>query len=151
MNTGPWSSCPWWRCQMEKFSMLLSLCEGNPLVTGEFPSQSSVTWSFDVFFDWGLNKRLSKQSRCLWFQMPSCSLWCYCNATASDLNTLRFETKRPTFADSIFKCIFFLLENHWTFEFHCFLFLKGPINQPLVEVMAWSQTDKKALMKAKFL
>ena len=30
--------------------------------------------------------------------------------TASDLNTLRSETKWPTFADSIFKC-FFLNEN----------------------------------------
>ena len=26
-----------------------------------------------------LNKRLSKQSRHRWFEMPSCSLWCHCN------------------------------------------------------------------------
>ena len=26
---------------MEAFSMLLALCEGNPLVTGEFPSQKA--------------------------------------------------------------------------------------------------------------
>ena len=24
-------------------------------------------------------KRLNKQSRCQWFEMPSCSLWCHCN------------------------------------------------------------------------
>ena len=29
----------------------------------EFTSQRPVTWSFDVFFDLRLNKRLSKQSR----------------------------------------------------------------------------------------
>ena len=32
--------------------------------TGEFPAQKPVTWSFYVFFDMRLNKRLSKQSRC---------------------------------------------------------------------------------------
>ena len=29
---------------------------------GEFPAQRPVTWSFDVFFDLRLNKRLSKRS-----------------------------------------------------------------------------------------
>ena len=48
---------------METFSALLDLCVGNSPVTGVFPSQRSVTWSFDVFFDLCLNKRLSKQSR----------------------------------------------------------------------------------------
>ena len=32
-------SDPWWRHQMETFSALLALCEGNSPVTGEFPSQ----------------------------------------------------------------------------------------------------------------
>ena len=36
---------------METFSALLALCEGNPPVTGGFPSQRPVTWSFDVLFD----------------------------------------------------------------------------------------------------
>ena len=49
----------WWRHQMETFSALLALCEGNPPVTGGFPSQRSATESFDVFFDLRLNKRLS--------------------------------------------------------------------------------------------
>ena len=52
-----------WRHQMQMFSALLDLCEGNPPVTGGFPSQRSVTQSFDVFFDLRINKQLSKQSR----------------------------------------------------------------------------------------
>ena len=32
------------------------------------------------FFDLCLNKRLNKQSWGWWFEMPSCSLWCHCNA-----------------------------------------------------------------------
>ena len=65
--------CTWWRNQIEKFSALLAICEGNSLVTGEFPSQRPVTRSFDVFFDLRLNQRLSKQWR---FDTTSCSLWC---------------------------------------------------------------------------
>ena len=52
----------WWRHQMETFSELLAICAVNSPVTGEFPSQRPVTWSFDVFFDLRRNKRLSKQS-----------------------------------------------------------------------------------------
>ena len=33
----------WWYHQMETFSALLALCEGNPLVTSGFPSQRLVT------------------------------------------------------------------------------------------------------------
>ena len=57
---------------METFSPLLVICEGNPPVTGEFPSQRPVTQSFPVFFDLHLNKPLSKQSRRWWFETPSC-------------------------------------------------------------------------------
>ena len=39
-----------WRHQMETFSMSPALCEGNPPVTGGFPSQRPVKQSFDVFF-----------------------------------------------------------------------------------------------------
>ena len=46
---------------------------------GEFPTQSPVTRSFDVFFDLCLNKRLSKQSWGWWFETPSWSLWRQCN------------------------------------------------------------------------
>ena len=53
---------------------------GNSLVTSDFSSQRPVTWRFDIFFDLRLNKQLSKQSRWWWLQMPSCLLWCHCNA-----------------------------------------------------------------------
>ena len=69
----------WWRHQMEIFSALLALCAGNSPVTGEFPAQSPVTRSFNVFFDLCLNKQLRKQSRRLWFETPSRSLWRHCN------------------------------------------------------------------------
>ena len=38
----------YWRRQMETFSELLALCEGNPSMTGRFPSQRPVTelWRF---------------------------------------------------------------------------------------------------------
>ena len=39
----------WWRHQMETFSALLALCEGNSPVTGGFPSQRSVTWELWCF------------------------------------------------------------------------------------------------------
>ena len=70
----------WWRHQRETFSALLAICAGNSLVTGEFPTQRPVTQSFDVFFDVRPNKRLSKQSWDWWFETPSRSLWCHCNA-----------------------------------------------------------------------
>ena len=72
---------PWWRHQMETFFASLALCEGNPPVTGGFPSHRRVTRSFDVFFNLCLNKRLSKQSGRWWFQTPSRSLWRHCNAS----------------------------------------------------------------------
>ena len=60
---------------METFSALLALCPGNSPVTGEFPSQMPVTRSFDAFFDVRLNKGLSRQLRCWWFEKSSRSLW----------------------------------------------------------------------------
>ena len=48
---------------------------------GEFPTQRTVTRSFDVFFDLRLNKRLSKQSWGWWFETLSLSLWRHCNGT----------------------------------------------------------------------
>ena len=56
----------WWRHQMETFFALLALCEGNPPVTGGFPTQSRVTQS--------------KQSRRYWFETPPPSLWRHCKA-----------------------------------------------------------------------
>ena len=64
---------------METFSTLLALCAGNLPVTSEFTAQRPVMWGFDVFFDLGLNKRLSKQSWGFWFETPLRSLWRHCN------------------------------------------------------------------------
>ena len=57
---------PCWCHQMKTFSASLTLCAGNSLVTGEFPSQRPVTRSFDVFCDLYLNKQLSKHSWGWW-------------------------------------------------------------------------------------
>ena len=46
---------------------------------GEFSTQSSVTRSFDLFFDLRLNKRFSKQLWGWWFETPPLSLWHHCN------------------------------------------------------------------------
>ena len=70
---------PLWRHQMETFSALLALCAGISPFTGEFPSQSTVTRSFDVFFDLRLDIRLNKHSWGWWFEMPSCTLWRHSN------------------------------------------------------------------------
>ena len=60
-------------------NLLLAICAGISPVTGEFPSQRPVTWSFNVFLDLRLNKRLSKQSRRRRFKTPPRSLWRHCN------------------------------------------------------------------------
>ena len=65
---------------METFSVLLALFAVNSPVTGEFPSQTPVTRSFDVFFYIRLNKRLSKQSRRRWFETSSRLLGRHCNS-----------------------------------------------------------------------
>ena len=78
-----------WRHEMEICSALLALCAGNSQVTGEFPSQRPVTWSFDVFFDLRLTKRLSKQSRRRWFETPSHSLWRHCNVVPNSDPVIR--------------------------------------------------------------
>ena len=78
----------WWRHQMKTFSALLAICARNSPVTGEFPSQTPVTRSFDVFFDLHQNKRLRQQSWGWWFVTPSCSLWRHCNDTLACRCTL---------------------------------------------------------------
>ena len=69
----------WWRHQMETFSVLLAISEGNSPVPGEFPTQWPVTRSFDIFFDMRLNKRLSKQWWGWWFETLSRPLWRHYN------------------------------------------------------------------------
>ena len=77
------SSCRWfyrqWRSHDVIVIYLWSWWRGNifrvagPLtITGEFPSQTPVTRSFDVSFDLRMNKQLSNQSK-------QRSLWRHCN------------------------------------------------------------------------
>ena len=47
--------------------------------------RSPVTRSFDIFFDLRLNKRLSKQSWCWWYETLSCPLWHHCNALGQNV------------------------------------------------------------------
>ena len=68
---------------METFSASLAICAGNSPITGEFSSQRAVIWSFDIFFDLCLNKRLSKLSWCWWFETPSRSLWRHSSVVVS--------------------------------------------------------------------
>ena len=79
----------------ETFSALLALCVGNSRATGEFPSQKTVTRSFDASFDLRLNKRLSKQSWGWWFETPSHSLWRHCNVSKGWSATGRQNVLRP--------------------------------------------------------
>ena len=76
---------PWWRHQIETFAALLAICVRNSPVPAEFTAQRPVTRNFDVFFDLRLNKRLSKQSRGWWFEMPSRPSWYYCNAASRNI------------------------------------------------------------------
>ena len=74
-----WCICAsWWRHGIETYPRCWDFVRGIQS-TGGFPSQRPVTRSFDVFFHLRLNKRLSKQSRRLWFETPSRSLWRHCN------------------------------------------------------------------------
>ena len=61
----------------------------NSPVTDEFQSHRPVTRSFDVFFDLRLNKQLSKQTRRLWFETPSLSLWRHCNVVLNSDPVIR--------------------------------------------------------------
>ena len=82
----------WWHHWMETFATLLALCDGNPPVTGGFPSQRPVMRSFHNFFHLCLNKRLSKQSIHPWFEMPSRSLWRHCNVLRKCMSVWHLQT-----------------------------------------------------------
>ena len=79
-STSVFSQESWRRHQMETFSALLAIYAGNSPVPDHVPAQRPVTWSFDVFFDLRLNKRLSKQSWGWWFETLMRPLWRHCNA-----------------------------------------------------------------------
>ena len=79
----------------EQYSAPLALCAGNSLVTGEFPTQRSVTQSFGLCFDLCPNKRLSKQSWGWWFKTPSCPLWRQSNGQVLHVGHLHIHVRVP--------------------------------------------------------
>ena len=95
---------------METFSPLLALCEENPSITSGFPSQRSITQSFVVFFDLHLNTLLRKQSRCQWYEMPSCSLWHHCNLKKKSVKK-PYQNRRKYQADSFIPPLNFIFDN----------------------------------------
>ena len=106
LNTSPTN--PWWRHQMETFSALLAICAGNSPVTGELPAQRPVTRSFDVFFDLRLNKRLSKQSWCWWFETLSRPLWRHCNALLVKQNKSIWRRQTAWYSSNPLECLILL-------------------------------------------
>ena len=83
----------WWYHQMKVCPTFLVLCEGNPPITGGFPSYRPMRRSFDVFYLRPKNC-LSKQSRRQWLETPSRSLWCHCNVFGA-LVTVESTTGLP--------------------------------------------------------
>ena len=94
---------PWWRHQMETFSALLALCEGNSPFPSEFLSQRPATRNFDVSFNLRLNKRLSKHLRQQWFKTRS--LWSHCNA-GNDMGINKRQTITRTNHKPVYFCIY---------------------------------------------
>ena len=74
-----WASS--WPCHgMMTFSILLALCEGNPPVTGGFPSQRAVMWSLYVFF---ILASISDKQSVEWLGIGDTMtfVWHHCNVT----------------------------------------------------------------------
>ena len=66
----------WWRHQMETFSAYWPVVQE---ITGHRWIPRTKASDADHWYFLRLNKQLSKQSRCRWFEMPSRSLWRHCN------------------------------------------------------------------------
>ena len=64
---------------MKTFYAILAFVRGIHRLAVDSPSQRPVMRSLEVFVYLCLNKRMSKQSRRWWFEMPSCTLWRHCN------------------------------------------------------------------------
>ena len=78
----------------ENIFRVTGLLWGEPPATGGFPSQRPMTWSFDIFFDLRLNKRLNKLVRLRRFETPSRSLWRHCK----DLVVLEYSVREGWFS-----------------------------------------------------
>ena len=142
--------------EMETFSVLLALCEGNPPVICGFSSQRPVSWSFGVFYDLRLNKQLNKQSIHRWIETPSHSLWRHCNGSHGISSSWVFCTQflatlthwdrdemknisQMTFSNafSSMKMFEFRLQFHWTLfpRVQLTIFQRRPGDKPLSETM----------------
>ena len=80
-----------WRHQMKTFSALLTLCEGNPPVTGGFPYKGQWRGSFIFSSDLRLKKKLSKQPRRRWFEMLRADYYVTVMRFASEIWCHRFR------------------------------------------------------------
>ena len=69
----------WWSHDIESYSALLALCEGNPPVIGGLPSQSASIAELWCFIWCTPEQHLSKLWSCRWFGMP----WHKCDAVIS--------------------------------------------------------------------
>ena len=73
--------------KIETLSAFLTLCDGNPPVTGGFPSQRPVTRNFGVFFD--LPEQTVNQTietRVIWVAIALRTSLCHCNVWVKQLN-----------------------------------------------------------------
>ena len=70
---------PWWRYGMGIFSALLALCEGNPPITGGFPSQSASDAEIWCFLSCTYEQTIEQTQGRRWFQTPWPSLACHCD------------------------------------------------------------------------
>ena len=71
----------WWRHHMETLFPLLALCEGNPPITGGFPSKRATNMGLDVIFEVSQSKQFNKHLSCRCYETPWCSLWRHDNVS----------------------------------------------------------------------
>ena len=117
------------------------------------PPQRPVTPSSEIFFDLRMNKLLSKQWWCWWFETPLRPLWFHCNEQVhwwQSLSPLWKDsficpwTKWPPFRRRHFQMHF----REWKSLYFASKFLpRGPVNNKseLVEVRAWRRTGDTPL------
>ena len=122
-------------------STLLAICVRNSPVTGEFPAQRPATWSFDVFFEVCMNKRLSKQSWGWWFEMPLGSLWRHINVFHIPHSYLLQSLELP------WAWIIFITAGFWLFLHNVWDLLKFST----IEIRAWMINDIHMKMLCNYL
>ena len=76
---------PWWHHPMERFSALLTFCEGNPPVTRWFPLTKASDTELWCFLWSAPEQTFGEQSRRRWFETPSRSLWRHCTQALFDI------------------------------------------------------------------